>query len=971
DDDTTLFTGMIYLGCAIVNAPRSELEVNRNMVILNNQSNQAVQVTLAVPSHSQGAVYLLDPSTNQEIASFCIQQILFCARGPNDTKESKCFAFTCSHSETVETAIFQCHVFRSDDADNVGKILYNFATAFRRTLKAQQQPATSTSQMATTSSTTPATSAADCNLFHFDVTLDIKELDPRSQTYVSCPKDKNVIKMRCNVPKKVVIHISQMSGLQSIKLDKCFGVLLGAGRNIKTSEMNLLEIEDFNKSVDCSTFNIAATWDPTLSQYNLINAETPKDSRMFMTVAVDVVMDLIREPIRFLFEVKVKVFPTNQKFWYFTNKSLYNKFAVRVKEVGGDNDDGGDDDIVRKCVTTSPPPSSSSSPSSSSPPPPSSSLPPSSSPLPSSSSPSPDNDEPLLSGSGAVSKEVTDEALLDSWKDVLIKWHQNVSQRPKTVEGLVRRGVPEALRGEVWQLLVGCTDDQQMFETYRLLIAKDSPSEEMIQRDLNRTFPAHEFFKDVGGGGQESLYKICKAYSVYDEEINYCQGVSFLTAALLLHMPEEQAFCVLTKIMYDYKLRDLFRQDFEDLHLKFYQLERCMEDQLPDLYDHFMDLGLEAHMYASQWFLTLFTAKFPLFLVFYILDLFISEGMSTIFGIALALLKMSRKDLLTLDFEGVLKYFRVHLPKKYRCDEVSKEMINMAISLKPSNKKLKKYETVFKTFRESQLQQEDPVDRLKRDNKRLQETNMRLERENDDLASELVNSKIQLRGELDKVEDKYDYVNKELLLCRSQLVEVEEEKKRLEGEVGQLKDLCRRESEQATSNNAKNMNIIQDYKQICSELSMRIESLSTSHKKELKLIKEVVERCASCRDVIVSRDGSWKDPPTSQQQNAPASESADLSNAIQSEQAIRDLELELAQTKLALVECECKNQELIHQLTSSSSSSPTPPTSSASSSLSSSSSSTNKNNSWLQKTLTSIKEATTNVKAGGITFGGN
>lgn len=46
---------------------------------------------------------------------------------------------------------------------------------------------------------------------------------------------------------------------------------------------------------------------------------------------------------------------------------------------------------------------------------------------------------------------------------------------------------------------------------------------------------------------------------------------------------------------------------------------------MPDLFDHFMDLGLAAHMYASQWFLTLFMAKFPLFVVYHILDLFLSE----------------------------------------------------------------------------------------------------------------------------------------------------------------------------------------------------------------------------------------------------------------------------------------------------------------------------------------------------------
>jgi hypothetical protein len=43
---------------------------------------------------------------------------------------------------------------------------------------------------------------------------------------------------------------------------------------------------------------------------------------------------------------------------------------------------------------------------------------------------------------------------------------------------------------------------------------------------------------------------------------------------------------------------------------------------------------IENHMYASQWFLTLFTAKFPLFLVFHILDVFLYQGMETIFQVS-------------------------------------------------------------------------------------------------------------------------------------------------------------------------------------------------------------------------------------------------------------------------------------------------------------------------------------------------
>jgi len=40
---------------------------------------------------------------------------------------------------------------------------------------------------------------------------------------------------------------------------------------------------------------------------------------------------------------------------------------------------------------------------------------------------------------------------------------------------------------------------------------------------------------------------------------------------------------------------------------------------------------------------------------------------------------------------------------------------------------------------------------LQRDNKRLMETNMRLERENDSLAQELITSKVTLRNDLDSV----------------------------------------------------------------------------------------------------------------------------------------------------------------------------------------------------------------------------
>ncbi|XP_014674299.1 PREDICTED: rab GTPase-activating protein 1-like [Priapulus caudatus] len=185
--------------------------------------------------------------------------------------------------------------------------------------------------------------------------------------------------------------------------------------------------------------------------------------------------------------------------------------------------------------------------------------------------------------------------------------------------------------------------------------------------------------------------------------------------------------------------------------------------------------------------------------------------------------KTSRKDLLALDFEGILKYFRVSLPKKYRTEEHARELLQVAMGLKKSNKKLKKYEKEYITMKEQELQQEDPVTRLERENKRLQEANMRLEQENDDLAHELVTSKIALRNELDMVEDKAETLQKELMVTHQMLTDVEEDKARHELESVQLKEMCRRELQRSEGENSRNTAIIVDYKQICTQLSERLE----------------------------------------------------------------------------------------------------------------------------------------------------
>lgn len=230
--------------------------------------------------------------------------------------------------------------------------------------------------------------------------------------------------------------------------------------------------------------------------------------------------------------------------------------------------------------------------------------------------------------------------------------------------------------------------------------------------------------------------------------------------------------------MHDYGVRSLFRPGFEDLHLRFYQLDRLMEEQLPELYQHLVALGVETHMFCSHWFLTLFTAKFPLHLVFYILDLFLYNRFNTIFQVSIALLSISQTDLLKLDFEGVLKYFRVYLPKKYGTDANAKFLLKTAFNVKV--KKLDKFEKDYAQFKEAK---QDPVQRLTKENQRLQSSVLRLEQENDNLATEISIGKLALRKQLDISEDKVDHLNNELARQNKYLSELEEEKKLLSDQV--------------------------------------------------------------------------------------------------------------------------------------------------------------------------------------------
>lgn len=57
------------------------------------------------------------------------------------------------------------------------------------------------------------------------------------------------------------------------------------------------------------------------------------DTRVFISVAADLVFSDLKEPVRIVKESKVKVFQTNEKFWNPSKPRLHEEYIMELKEV--------------------------------------------------------------------------------------------------------------------------------------------------------------------------------------------------------------------------------------------------------------------------------------------------------------------------------------------------------------------------------------------------------------------------------------------------------------------------------------------------------------------------------------------------------------------------------------------------------------------------------------------------------------
>jgi hypothetical protein len=139
------------------------------------------------------------------------------------------------------------------------------------------------------------------------------------------------------------------------------------------------------------------------------------------------------------------------------------------------------------------------------------------------------------------------------WLKMIRRWEYTLTHKSDKLRERIRKGIPDSLRGEVWKKLARVDDMKRIFP--HAFIDSDEPSPlipeltvDEIERDINRTFPGHDFFQK-GFGGQQSLRKILRSYAAFDPDIGYCQGMGFIAAMFLIYLPEEEAFYALLSLM--------------------------------------------------------------------------------------------------------------------------------------------------------------------------------------------------------------------------------------------------------------------------------------------------------------------------------------------------------------------------------------------------------------------------------------
>lgn len=135
-------------------------------------------------------------------------------------------------------------------------------------------------------------------------------------------------------------------------------------------------------------------------------------------------------------------------------------------------------------------------------------------------------------------RKLRDKAKMRLWKEYMRENGRNVTLiRQPTFHKLIRVGLPNRLRGEIWEITSGSFylhlgQPDLYVDTLKEHSGKESLAIDEIEKDLNRSLPEYAGFQSEEG--IDRLRRVLTAYSWTNPEVGYCQAMNIVVAALLM-----------------------------------------------------------------------------------------------------------------------------------------------------------------------------------------------------------------------------------------------------------------------------------------------------------------------------------------------------------------------------------------------------------------------------------------------------
>ncbi|XP_061817293.1 USP6 N-terminal-like protein isoform X1 [Nerophis lumbriciformis] len=257
----------------------------------------------------------------------------------------------------------------------------------------------------------------------------------------------------------------------------------------------------------------------------------------------------------------------------------------------------------------------------------------------------------------------------NKWLKMLKSW-----DKYKNSEKLVRRiykGIPLQLRGEVWCLLLDIPkmkeEKKDFYEKLKARAKGMSPDIRQIDLDVNRTYRDHIMFRNRYDFKQQALFHVLTAYSMYNMEVGYCQGMSQITALLLIYMNEEDAFWALVKLLSGHKhaMHGFFVPGFPKLMRFQEHHDHIMKKMMPKLKHHLDNQEVLTSLYTMKWFFQCFLDRTPFTLTLRIWDIYILEGERLLPAMSYTVLRLHKKNLMKMSMEELVDFLQVSLSKNF------------------------------------------------------------------------------------------------------------------------------------------------------------------------------------------------------------------------------------------------------------------------------------------------------------------